>query len=121
MRLPGPAGQGKPWDCSDGAEVLAGTVQFPQRQQQALPQPEPGVRDVQRWGPHQMWGKPETQAARVGWTPQSLKSWGPTSGIAGPSTLSKPFPKIESQSRMLYRPSPVPPHPSPTDQLDTGA
>ena len=52
MRLPGPAGQGKPWDRSDGATVplLAGTVQFPQRQQQALPQLEPGVRDVQSWG-----------------------------------------------------------------------
>lgn len=121
MRLPGPAGQGKPWDGSAGGEVLAGTFQFPQRQQQALPQPAPECVMSRGGGPTRCGGSLRHRPQSAGCVPQSLHSRGPASGVAGPSTPSKRFPKMESQSGTLYRPSPVPPHLSPTDQSDTGA
>lgn len=72
-------------------------------------------------GPTRCGGSLRRRPQSVGCAPQSLHSQGPASGVAGPSSPSKHFPKMESQSGTLYRPSPVPPHPSPTDQSDTGA
>lgn len=58
-------------------------------------------------GAHQMWGKPETQAAQCGLSPASgsLRHRRHRRPLHSPS---KRFPKMESQSGRLYRPSAVP-------------